>query len=424
MRILWITNTLFPEAIEKITGRGELRGSGGWMLASAEMLICQENINLFVATVSPLVTKLEVITGEHITYYILPYGKGNQKYNKEYEPYWSIVKSQVQPDVIHIHGTEFTHGLAYINACGNERVVISVQGLKSGIAPYYCADLSWKEIYGNLTFHDIIKGTIYKEQRAFFKAGELEKEALCRVNHIIGRTSWDKAHVCAINPSANYYLCNETLRSEFYDGSTWNYDKCVPHSLFLSQAGYPLKGLHQVLKAMPLILSHYPNTTIRIAGNDITRSNGLWGLLHFTGYGKIIRRLIKKYNLENKVTFLGSLNAEQMKEEYLRCNIFVCPSSIENSPNSLGEAQILGVPCVASYAGGIPDFMQGNECCMYRFEEIDLLSTIICRLFESFSLFDVFNANKIAIARHNAIGNLNSLMSVYNALLSHIDGKK
>ena len=58
--------------------------------------------------------------------------------------------------------------------------------------------------------------------------------------------------------------------------------------------------------------------------------------------------------LEDKVSFLGPLNAEQMKAEYLRSNVFLCPSSIENSPNSLGEAQMLGVPCVASYVGGIP----------------------------------------------------------------------
>lgn len=416
MKILWITNILFPEAAEKLTGKGDFRSSGGWMLSSADMIIQQEEVKLYVATVSPLVRKLEVIEGERITYYVLPYGYGNLKYNKEYEPYWKLIKERVNPDVVHIHGTEYTHGLAYIRACGNERVVVSVQGLKSGIAPYYCAGLTLKDIYRNITLRDIIKGSIYREQRRFYRTGELEKEMIRCVNHIIGRTSWDKAHIWSINPEASYHICNETLRKEFYKGEKWSYDKCIPHTIFLSQGGYPLKGLHQVLKAMPLILKHYPNTTIRVAGPDITHSKGLWGLLHFTGYCKIVKTLIKKLHLEDKVSFLGPLNAEQMKAEYLQSNVFICPSSIENSPNSLGEAQILGVPCVASYVGGIPDFMKGSEQYIYRFEEVEMLAEKVCSIFSQSSLcaneFVVDNARK----RHDANHNIEQLLSIYKDL--------
>lgn len=417
MRILWITNILFPEALEKLTGKGDLRSSGGWMLGSAKMLVCQKEIQLYVASVSPLVNKIEVLEGEKIIFYVLPYRKGNHNYNTKYETYWKHINEQVHPDVVHIHGTECSHGLAYINACGNERVVVSVQGLLSSIEPYYCAGLSWKEIYGNLTLHDIIKGNIYKNQKVFHKGGMLEKETLSKVKHIIGRTSWDKAHVWAINPNANYYVGNETLRSEFYDGSVWNYDKCLPHSIFLSQGSSPLKGLHQVLKAMPLILKYYPNTTIRIAGTDITRNKGLWGLLHFTGYGKIIKRLLQKYDLTDKVIFLGPLNAKQMKEEYLRSNVFICPSSIENSPNSLGEAQILGVPCVASYAGGIPDFMRGFEDNLYRFEEIDMLAEKVCTTFADSKTNKYNSAIQIASERHNAQNNILQLIHIYKRIL-------
>lgn len=96
------------------------------MLASADMLIQQEKVKLYVATVSPLVRKLEIIEGKQITYCVLPYGNGNLGYNKEYESYWQLIKEQVNPDVVHIHGTEYTHGLAYIRACGNDRVVASI----------------------------------------------------------------------------------------------------------------------------------------------------------------------------------------------------------------------------------------------------------------------------------------------------------
>ena len=417
MKILWITNILFPEAEEKLTGKGDFRSSGGWMLASAELLIQHEEVKLYVATVSSLVRKLEVIEGKQITYYVLPYGKGNIKYNKVYESYWRLIKEQVKPDVVHIHGTEYTQGLAYIRACGNERVVVSVQGLKSGIAPYYCAGLTLKDIYRNITLRDIIKGGIYSEQRAFYQSGELEKVTLRKVSHIIGRTSWDRAHIWSINPEASYHICNETLRKEFYEGEKWSYDKCIPHTIFLSQGSYPLKGLHQVLKAMPLILRHYPNATIRIAGSDITRNKGLWGVLHFTSYGRIVRRLIKKFSLEGKVTFLGPLNAKQMKDEYLRSNVFICPSSIENSPNSLGEAQILGVPCVASYVGGIPDFMQGCEHNMYRYEEIEMLAQNVVNIFSNSLIVDNSHIQKLALLRHHRNNNTAQLMTIYRSVV-------
>ena len=37
------------------------------------------------------------------------------------------------------------------------------------------------------------------------------------------------------------------------------------------------------------------------------------------------------------------------------------PLSIENSPNSLAEVMILGLPTVSSYGGGIPDTVKHNE---------------------------------------------------------------
>lgn len=55
MKILWITNILFPEPQAKLTGDGEIKGGGGWMTASAEFLAHSEGVSLIVATVSPLV---------------------------------------------------------------------------------------------------------------------------------------------------------------------------------------------------------------------------------------------------------------------------------------------------------------------------------------------------------------------------------
>lgn len=415
MNILWITNILFPEVSAKLTGQNELKATGGWLLGAARMLEQVVGINLSVAAVSPLVRKLEVIKGEKMTYYVLPYGKGNQSYNKDYEPLWKEVKAIAKPDVVHLHGTEYTHGLAYIQACGSDNMVVSIQGMKSAYYSYYYYGLTKWNIYSHLTVRDAVKGSIVKEQSNFKRQGEYEKEIIRSVKHIIGRTSWDRANTWAINPNAKYHFCNETLRLEFYDGSRWNYDSCHKHTIFLSQASYPIKGLHQVLNALPIVLQHYPDTQVRIAGNDITNAKGLRNRLRFTGYGSIIKSLIRKHHLNVHITFTGSLNAEEMKQEYLNCNVFICPSTIENSPNSLGEAQILGTPVIASYVGGIPDMMKGDEDHLYRFEEVNMLAEKICRLFaDKDKQVDMVEVAKL---RHNQEENAKALISIYNEVV-------
>lgn len=417
MTVLWITNILFPEALTKLIGNSELKSSGGWMLGAAEYLATKDSLKLYVASVSPLVEDLQRIEGERIVYYILPYGKGNLKLNPQYQDYWKKIKVDISPDVVHIHGTEFSHGYEYMRACGSNNVVISIQGMKSAIFPFYHYGIPKSEIIRNTTFRDIIKGNALREKRNYRLSSAYEVAMLKMTNHIIGRTSWDRAKTWAINPQVRYHFCNETLRAEFYDGSMWNYNECCKHTIFISQAEYPIKGLHQVLKAMPLILRHYPNATLRIAGNDITKNITFRNFLRFTGYGKYIKRLITHLNLRDKVKFLGNLNAEDMKREYLSCNVFVCPSSIENSPNSLGEAQILGVPCVASYVGGVPDMMVENEENLYRFEDIEMLAYKVCQVFaKQKKINDI--VMKRAFDRHDPSFNDTALLNIYKKVIN------
>lgn len=414
MRVLWITNILFPEAERLLSGNGELKASGGWMLGAAEALLLHSDIKLTVATVSTKVKSLTKLEGSKMTYYILPMGHGNQRINREYEPLWKQVQSEVRPDVVHIHGTEFSHGLAYMCACGSDNVVISIQGMTSACHYYY--GMSKSDVYKNLTLRDLLRGSIIDDQHRFKKRSEYEIEMLHMANHVIGRTSWDRAHVWAINPDAKYHFCNETLRPEFYDGPMWAYEKCNKHSIFLSQAGYPIKGLHQLLKAMPLILTHYPDTTIRVAGGDITKCDSFKDWVHFSGYGRYVKNLIHHLHLTGKMTFIGNKNAEEMKQEYLSANVFVCPSTIENSPNSLGEAQILGVPCVASYVGGIPDMMKGNEENLYRFEDVEMLAEKVCRVFADKN--KQICVRDLAKKRHDSIVNARSLSQIYDTIIS------
>ena len=103
-----------------------------------------------------------------------------------------------------------------------------------------------------------------------------------------------------------------------------------------------------------------------------------------------------------------------MKKQLLASNIYVLPSYIENSPNSLGEAQLLGVPCIAADVGGVPDLISNQDCeVSYRFEDYELLAYHICQFFHKNENFDNRALREIAAERYNRKKNVNDLLNIY-----------
>lgn len=408
MNILWITNIPLPPICQSINISTPV--VGGWMYASAQLIAKEQNIRLSIAT--PYSGKIFIdkeIDG--IRYFLIPLnGANNTKYQKKLEVYWKKIHQLVKPDIIHIHGTEFAHGLSYIKACGSQKVVISIQGLVSCIANYYLAGITDSEILKSITIRDIIrKDNLFQQKKKFEQRGLIEIQLLKSVKHIIGRTSWDKAHTWSINPDAQYHFCGETLRKEFYQ-HTWKYCNCEKHSIFLSQGSYPIKGLHKVIEAIPFVLKEYPDCHLYIAGDNIIDKQ--W--YRISGYGQYIKRLIKRHNLHNYITFVGNLSERDMCMQYLRSNLFICPSAIENSPNSLAEAQVIGIPYLASYVGGVPDFINNSDL-LYRYEETEMLADKICTIFKLENR--AAQKTKSDANKFNPIGNRDSLINIYSKIL-------
>lgn len=414
MKLLWITNILLPEAVILLTGNSNYKGSGGWLLSSAQALVGSGEVQLSIVTVSSRVGRLTKLSGKNIDYYILPHSKNM----KDYELFMKEIAQMVNPNIIHIHGTEWPYGLAYMTACGSDKVVISIQGLLGVIANCYTEGLSRWEIIRNITFRDLFLKTIFGEKKDYRKRAIYEAQSLRKAKHVIGRTSFDHKFVMSINPNLKYHFCNESLRDEFYQ-ARWKYQSCTPHTIFLSQANYPIKGLHQIIKALPIVRQIYPDVRIRVAGNDITSHRTMSDIMKYSGYGKIICRLISKYHLADIVSFTGLLSAQEMVNEFLHCNLYICPSSCENSSNSIAEAQILGVPCLVSNRGGNPDMIPDTACGkLYEFDDIEELASSICEIFESSSLFDNSHVRTMARNRHDKVVNLHTTLNIYKSIIS------
>ena len=413
MKILWIVNTVFP-APSKALGLSE-PVAGGWMYGLAVQVSKIAGIELSVATTFTE-NELKKMTLDGICYYLLPC-KNDVKLGQ----YWEEVCRQSQPDLVHIHGTEYAHGLACMRRFPELNYVVSIQGLLNVCARYYYAGISFLEIFKNITFRDIVRwDTILQQKRKFVIRGKLEHEYIARTQHVIGRTSWDLTHTKIVNNQVNYHFCNETLRNGFYTAKKWSIENCERHTIFLSQAGYPLKGLHQVIKALVILKKDFPDLLIKVGGSKIVKQGSIKNRLKQSGYGKYIKNLIKKNKLQNNVEFLGILTEELMISEYKKANVFVCPSSIENSPNSLGEAQLLGVPSIAAYVGGVSNMVDdGVTGLLYRFEEVEMLAENLRLVFNDNNLALQLSENGIIAAslRHNKKLNLKSLVKIYNVIV-------
>lgn len=416
MKILWLSNIVFPEVCSKLGITPPV--IGGWMQSGAKSLI-KENSDIKLAVASLYQgNELLTIKDFSILYYLIPNKKGYQKYDSELEKYFSQIEKEFDPDIIHIHGSEYPHSLACAKACSTKRIVVSIQGLVSSYSRYYLGGIPISEVKKFRTLRDLIRhDDLITQQKKMQQRGIYEKELLQIVPHIIGRTSWDKANTWAINPKAQYHFCNETLRPTFYK-TKWTYESCNKHTIFLSQGNYPIKGLQQVLHALPLILEHYSDTKVLVAGNNFINQKSY----RLNGFANYIKHLIRIYKIQKHIQFLGLLDEDQMAMQYTKAHIFICPSSIENSPNSVGEAQLVGTPCLASYTGGTMDMISdGKTGFLYRFEETSMLAQKICNLFGNENLCKEISLQEREAARirHDQKQNSMQLNKIYQSILNH-----
>lgn len=410
LRILWISDSIFP-CVAKLRGLKRDFGTG-WIFASAEYLVNNEsNISLGVVNFVPN-ADFSVVNDNNIKHIVIPKEKCFEYCT------WSMVFEVFQPDLIHVHGSEYKHLFSFQVTNPRYKVLVSIQGIISIIGKYYLGNVSVFDHLRSITLRDLLRGdTVFSQKMNVVKRGRYEVKNLVRVDAIIGRTEWDRAHT-AVLTNAKYYHCNESLREPFYQGS-WSVHTCKEFRLFVSQGHYPIKGLHVLLRALSLILKEFPDTTLYVAGNDIVNRG-----FKRNGYGKYLKELINKLKLKNKVFFCGPLDGDNMKSELLKSHVSVTPSIIENSPNSVGEAQILGVPTVCSFVGGVSSMVLDNyNGLLYRFEEPEMLAYQVCRIFRSreFASQLSINAQATARLRHDKEINLRNLVKIYHAVSTTVE---
>ncbi len=398
MRVLWLCNIMIPaigEALglpcsnregwltglyERLRSRGEKEGQAG-RKGEIELGICFPVPRLPREVIRRCSGRPGFSIEGAECYPFVENLAAPERYDPSLEGQLRRALEDFRPDLVHIFGTEFPHALAMARAYDRpERTLVGLQGICYACAESYMADLPERVIAGR-TFRDWLKkDSILQQQEKFRRRGEREREVLGRVGHVTGRTDFDRREAAACNAKAVYHFMNETMRRPFYSGR-WEPSACTPCRIFLSQGDYPLKGFHYVLRALPEILETYPRARVCVAGSSVINFASWKDRIKISSYGRYLLELIREHGLEGHVEMLGRLSAEEMKEQLLKSSLFLCPSSLENSPNSLAEAMLLGVPSAASRTGGIPSLLaEEKEGLLFRPGDVKGLAEAVMRI--------------------------------------------
>lgn len=380
MKVMWIMNAPLCQGAS-LLGYGNSQ-SGTWIDASYDFLMRETSV-FEVFFVFPGTTDRKAYSNDKkMVVYELSGVKScrGKRDKKGAVDRWKKLINEIEPDLIHIWGSEFTFPLDVIEASGGAPCLISIQGVIQAIAKYSSLGMfsyRKKKGVGNpIEWLKTIK--TYKSLNDIQKQVNYENEIIRRCCGIICDNEWSAAHYRANIPDVTVYYQPLAIANSFQE-KKWDSVQMERYTIFTITGRTPLKGLHQLLHAMPIVKRKFNDIKLYIPGNFESR----WPQLLFSlPYVNYLKRLIVEYDLFDNVIFTGQLNSKEMANRMCLSNVFVMPSCIENHSSTLREAMHIGCPSITSMVGGTYEFVEHNKnALIYRYEEYEVLANHIINVF-------------------------------------------
>lgn len=415
MRILWITATAGNYQSPHSCGGGY--NGGGWISSMQNELAKRDDIKLGIAFCRN--GEPAKVEQDGVVYYPIPHHTKSKKDKildlfklndatrdevlwPYYEHKFIEVIEDFKPDVIHIFGSELYHGLA-ARVAGNIPMVLHIQGLLS-LSIYILLPpgfsrreyiMSGKGLKGK--FHHL-------QYLAYWKRSAYrEKAILNAVPYVIGRTDWDRQAMVVLNPKAKYYYGGEILRDVFYEARERQFPNVPTITTTISFPTY--KGYDVILKVAYIL------------------KNELHLKFQWNVYGNINPEFIEKHlglrHQDLNINLCGVASAETLCDALLSSTMYFHSSYIENSPNSVGEAQMVGVPVVASRVGGTDSMVEhGKTGFLYPVTDPYMAAYYIKRLIDNKeeNMAIGKKAREIALVRHDKKQIVKELLDVYEQI--------
>ena len=418
MKILWFCNS----PCGSLRRKNQKVLSGGWLISLENEIKKKEKISLSVAYISD--SDKTSFHFEDVHYYPIykPSSKsGILRIISRYKPLKDIdnqllkkflqIIQEVKPDLIHIHGTEGPFGLIqdYIS---DIPIVFSIQGLISPYKEKFFSGISHSDLKKYESLYDKIRRiSPLNDFRTFCYMAKREQKYLRNANYIFGRTFWDYNCTLAINPNRKYFICNEILRQPFYIKRWKGFISSSKIQIVSTVSIGFYKGYETLLKAAA-ILKQYGNINFE------------W---HVAGYNKNTKVLkisekITSLQSENcNITLHGKIDADELANLLASSDIYVHVSHIENSPNAVCEAMLVGIPVIASSTGGTASILtHEQEGILYQDGDPYVLAGAIIHMTQcpEQAIKYAKAAHKRAILRHDKEIIAQNLIEEYQTILN------
>lgn len=416
MRVLWIASCSNYIPIEQTV---DGYNGGGWVSSLQNELLKREGITLGVAfCMDGQPAKVEQ---QGIIYYPIPNHRKAWKdkavdllrINDEsrdrvvwpqYTERMEAIIADFRPDIIHIFGSELYQNLGAL-VVGDIPTVLHIQGLLSlyiytllpmGMSrrDFIRSGQSISGRFRNMQFLASWRRSVYRE-----------KAILRAVHHFIGRTDWDRQGVAVINPEAQYHYGGEIMRDVFYAPAI---RKMPKHTVITTTiSGAPYKGFDVVLKVAD-ILKHEMHLDFE------------WNV--FGNVNPVMfERITKLHHADLNVNIRGVASAETIHNALLHSTLYMHPSYVENSPNSVCEAQLTGIPVVASHVGGTGSLVEhGQTGFLFPVTDPYMAAYYIGRLVSDINLNKRMGdaAHEVANVRHDKDKIVYQLLQTYQEIIS------
>lgn len=408
MRILWfsVTPSLFNP-------RSNGHNGGGWIASLEQIVRKNKDIELGVAFNFP--DNGFKYENDGVSYYPIKtekrsfFGKltGRSDDGNKTAKFLQIIED-FKPDLIQIFGSENEFGV--IGKLTEIPVLIHMQGC---IPPYHNAlfPVGMKKsdflLKKGLSLNYRLIGL--RSEKAFRKRAEMEIETIQSCKYFMGRTEWDKSLIDLFNPNATYFHCEEALRDSFINSNKrWKYSNGKKKTIIsvISRPWY--KGCDLILKTSALLKRF----------TDIDFEWKVYGIPEMKFYESVYGIKAKDVNVHP----MGTASKEELVDALCSSSCYVHPSYIDNSPNSICEAQILGIPVLATNVGGISSIVNnGIDGILFPANAPYTVASLIKRIAANEELANTLSANAIKRAknRHNPKEIGNRLVEIYKTIIKH-----
>jgi glycosyltransferase involved in cell wall biosynthesis len=410
MKILWFANTPSNAAQEF----GYSHKGGGWISSLEEELLSNFSIELTICFFYDGI-KIKELENNGVTYIGIP--KENNFIEKVFNkifinlndtPKRDVIKFIIEksnPDVIQVFGTE--NGFGQVVLEFSNKVIFHLQGLTGPYSKlYFSPSLSYFSVLFNSNILDLLKASSFIHKYYYLvKRGRREKELIKKANYFCGRTDWDLGYVKLLNTNSVYFHCDELLRKPFYVNKWSCHDK--DNSIISSTINPNMyKGLDLIYRVLQIL----PDLKIEWRIIGIRETDPL----------NIVIKKVLKIKSEHRLKFIGQVETEKVVENLLESNAFIHPSLIDNSPNSVCEAMMLGMPVIASSVGGTKSIIKNDENgILFNPYDIYELAGIISNISTNKEKFNMIGqkARITALNRHDTVKNVNKLMDIYSEIV-------